>query len=66
VTHVRAEWLAGARTVGLSAGASAPDALVDDLVRVLGGLGRIITLEHPVTVEDVRFTMPKELRGDSA
>lgn len=65
-THVRAEWLIGARTVGLSAGASAPDALVDDLVEVLGGLGRVTVSQVPGIVEDVHFTLPKEVRGDFA
>jgi hypothetical protein len=40
VSHVRPEWLAGTRTIGLAAGASG---LLDELVHALGGLG-------PVTV----------------
>ncbi len=54
-------WLAGARTVGVTAGASAPPALVDGLVGALGGLGPISTAERSVTTETVHFALPKEV-----
>ncbi len=59
--QVDLRWLAGARTVGLTAGASAPPHLVDDLVHALSGLGRVSVRETRVTTENVRFTMPKEV-----
>nr|WP_240942588.1 4-hydroxy-3-methylbut-2-enyl diphosphate reductase [Planosporangium thailandense] len=55
-------WLAGARTVGVTAGASAPPALVDEVVGALRGLGPQAVHERSDTVEDVRFTLPKEVR----
>ncbi|HEX6498642.1 MAG TPA: 4-hydroxy-3-methylbut-2-enyl diphosphate reductase [Micromonosporaceae bacterium] len=55
-------WLAGARTVGVTAGASAPPALVDDVVAALRGLGAGEVVERAATVEDVHFTLPKEVR----
>ncbi|MGH3423772.1 MAG: 4-hydroxy-3-methylbut-2-enyl diphosphate reductase, partial [Nocardioidaceae bacterium] len=55
-------WLDGVATVGLTAGASAPTALVDDVVAALGGLGPVEVVEHEITTEDVHFTLPKEVR----
>ena len=54
-------WLAGKRAVGLTAGASAPPKLVDDVVDVLRGLGPVAVSERAVATEDVRFTVPKEV-----
>jgi 4-hydroxy-3-methylbut-2-enyl diphosphate reductase len=54
-------WLAGARRIGVTAGASAPPHLVDDLVRCLRGLGPVDVREERVTDEDVHFTLPKEV-----
>jgi 4-hydroxy-3-methylbut-2-enyl diphosphate reductase len=55
-------WLAGASTVGITAGASAPPAIVDQIVVALGGLGAITTEEVAVATESVQFGLPKELR----
>jgi 4-hydroxy-3-methylbut-2-enyl diphosphate reductase len=54
-------WLAGAARVGLTAGASAPPHLVDDLVRCLSGLGPVTVREEHVTDEDVVFSVPSAL-----
>jgi 4-hydroxy-3-methylbut-2-enyl diphosphate reductase len=54
-------WLAGVRRVGITAGASAPPHLVDDLVRALGGLGRTTTRESVLVEENVRFALPREV-----
>ena len=62
VEHVDLGWLRDAHTIGLSAGASAPHKLVDELVTALGGLGRLEVSERTVTTETVRFTLPKEVR----
>jgi len=60
-SDVELAWLAGVRTIGITAGASAPPLLVDELVAALGGLGP--TLVRPVgdPVEDVSFALPKEV-----
>jgi 4-hydroxy-3-methylbut-2-enyl diphosphate reductase len=55
-------WLAGASTIGLTAGASAPPAMVDQIVEVLSGLGEIDTKEVAVATESIQFGLPKELR----
>ncbi len=55
---LRPEWLAGARRIGLTAGASAPPHLVDGVVAALGGLGAVTVDEHRVREESVRFQLP--------
>jgi 4-hydroxy-3-methylbut-2-enyl diphosphate reductase len=55
-------WLAGAATVGITAGASAPPAIVDQIAAAIGGLGAITTEEVAVATESVQFGLPKELR----
>ncbi|MGH3424152.1 MAG: 4-hydroxy-3-methylbut-2-enyl diphosphate reductase, partial [Nocardioidaceae bacterium] len=62
VGDVRLEWLAGVRTVGLTAGASAPRELVDEIVDGLRGLGQVDVREMRVVEENVHFTLPKEVR----
>ena len=60
-TQLDPAWLAGARTVGLTAGASAPESLVTEVLEALRGLGPVEGSEHPVVIESVRFTLPKEV-----
>ncbi|HVZ09390.1 MAG TPA: 4-hydroxy-3-methylbut-2-enyl diphosphate reductase [Rhodopila sp.] len=58
---LEAAWFEGIRTVGLTAGASAPETLVQG---VLDGLRRIDTIEVTAqdgVAEDVRFRFPAEL-----
>ncbi|MCW3845253.1 4-hydroxy-3-methylbut-2-enyl diphosphate reductase [Micromonospora yasonensis] len=62
VSCVDLRWLAGATTVGVTAGASAPPGLVDEVVAALVALGAREVSEHPTVVEDVSFTLPKEVR----
>jgi 4-hydroxy-3-methylbut-2-enyl diphosphate reductase len=60
-SEVDLAWLEGAQRIGITAGASAPPRLVDDLVAALGGTGTIRVSEHHTVDEDVRFGLPKEL-----
>ena len=55
-------WLAGASSVGITAGASAPRAVVEQIAAALSGLGAIETREVIVTAETVQFGLPKEVR----
>jgi 4-hydroxy-3-methylbut-2-en-1-yl diphosphate reductase len=55
------ERLRGVRRIGITAGASAPPSLVDELVRCLSGLGHITVTERQSVIEDVRFTLPREV-----
>ncbi|HET8559945.1 MAG TPA: 4-hydroxy-3-methylbut-2-enyl diphosphate reductase [Marmoricola sp.] len=53
--------LAGVGRVGITAGASAPPALVEELVQNLSGLGPVTVTENGTLHEDVRFALPKEV-----
>ncbi len=55
-------WLAGVSTIGLTAGASAPPAVVEDIITALGGLGSVEVSERVITTENIRFSLPKEVR----
>jgi 4-hydroxy-3-methylbut-2-enyl diphosphate reductase len=60
-SQLRAEWLDGVTAIGITAGASAPDVLVQDLVARLRQL-REVRLELLAGVEEnVRFRLPPEL-----
>ncbi|MFJ4897642.1 4-hydroxy-3-methylbut-2-enyl diphosphate reductase [Streptomyces sp. NPDC088727] len=61
VGEVRLTDLCGADTIGLTAGASAAPALVDEIVRALRGLGSVSTSVRRVAQETVTFSLPKEL-----
>ncbi|MGI5500732.1 4-hydroxy-3-methylbut-2-enyl diphosphate reductase [Lentzea sp. CA-135723] len=63
VTHFDTAWLDGVRTVGVSAGASAPEVLVDEVVAKLASLGYGDVAVHRVATEDVVFTPPARLTG---
>jgi 4-hydroxy-3-methylbut-2-en-1-yl diphosphate reductase len=55
-------WLAGASAVGLTAGASAPPAVVSQIIDALSGLGPVEVSERVVATESIRFGLPKELK----
>jgi 4-hydroxy-3-methylbut-2-enyl diphosphate reductase len=61
VSELDLRWLAGVRRIGVTAGASAPDHLVDELVACLSGLGPVEVTTTTTGTEDVRFTLPKEV-----
>jgi 4-hydroxy-3-methylbut-2-en-1-yl diphosphate reductase len=54
-------WLASASSVGITAGASAPAELVQELIDRLGTLGEVELETLPGITENVRFRMPNEL-----
>jgi 4-hydroxy-3-methylbut-2-enyl diphosphate reductase len=56
-----ARWVEGARSVGITAGASAPDDLVQDVVDRLRTLGPVELETLPGITENVRFRMPQAL-----
>ncbi len=56
-------WLAGCRRVGLTAGASAPERLVQDVVARLRALGASSVEELDGKPEDIVFALPRELRA---
>lgn len=54
-------WLEGITNVAVTAGASAPEHLVEELVAALGGQGFRKLEEVELVDEDVRFSLPAEL-----
>ncbi|MFD0652926.1 hypothetical protein ACFQ2Y_34725 [Streptomyces malaysiensis subsp. malaysiensis] len=63
VTHFDPRWLTGVSTVGVSAGASAPEILVDQLLDRLAELGYADTSVERVATEDIVFSPPARLTG---
>jgi 4-hydroxy-3-methylbut-2-enyl diphosphate reductase len=58
---LRPEWVAGKRRVGVTAGASAPEVLVEELVARLKALGAGSVQPLEGITERVVFTLPREL-----
>jgi len=56
-------WFAGARVVGVTAGASAPEDLVEDLIAAIAARFKAHVEEVRVTNEDVIFKLPRVLAG---
>ncbi len=54
-------WLDGVRSVGVSAGASAPESLVEELLKRLADLGYSERQVHVYAEENVQFSLPTEL-----
>jgi 4-hydroxy-3-methylbut-2-enyl diphosphate reductase len=61
--ELRAQWLAGKRRVGLTAGASAPEVLVRDVIERLRALGAAEVEELRGVVEKIVFPLPRGLHG---
>ena len=57
-------WLETARSVGVTAGASTPEFLVEDVIRKLASLGYPEPEHVELVREDIRFTLPLELKRD--
>ena len=60
-SSIAPEWIMNARRIDLTAGASAPPHLVDEVIGTLRALGPVDVVEREVTREDIRFTLPKEV-----
>ncbi|WP_436491861.1 4-hydroxy-3-methylbut-2-enyl diphosphate reductase [Actinokineospora sp. HUAS TT18] len=61
-TNIHPEWLTDAHTIGITAGASAPPHLVEEVVAALGGLGALTIQEHVTTHETTHFALPTPTR----
>lgn len=60
--EIKPEWLVGVRNIGVTAGASAPDVLVQQVISHLRDNGAESVEELAGREESVVFSMPKELR----
>ncbi|OTQ48001.1 4-hydroxy-3-methylbut-2-enyl diphosphate reductase [Gilliamella apis] len=61
-SDINLEWLVNARTIGVTAGASAPDILVKQVIAHLKNLGCTSLVETEGISENITFEIPKELR----
>ncbi|WIX77606.1 4-hydroxy-3-methylbut-2-enyl diphosphate reductase [Amycolatopsis carbonis] len=61
VSDIDLRRLASAGRIGLTAGASAPPHLVDEVVAGLRGLGPVTVAESRLTDEEITFTLPREV-----
>jgi 4-hydroxy-3-methylbut-2-enyl diphosphate reductase len=59
--NIKPEWLEGVQTIALTAGASAPECLVEEVVRFLTSKGFGNVQEVEVMPENVRFGLPPEI-----
>ncbi|MFY8273106.1 4-hydroxy-3-methylbut-2-enyl diphosphate reductase [Pseudoalteromonas sp. SSDWG2] len=59
---IEASWLDNASSVGVTAGASAPEVLVQQVISHLKSLGGEEVVENPGREEDIVFAVPAELR----
>ena len=59
---IQEAWVKNKRVIGVTAGASAPEVLVKDVVRILQSMGAEVTHEIAGTEESISFLIPRELR----
>jgi 4-hydroxy-3-methylbut-2-en-1-yl diphosphate reductase len=64
-SQLSAEALQGARRIGVTAGASAPESLVSEVIEAIGGLGAATVSEQSVAEENMHFKLPPEVRQRS-
>lgn len=62
--ELQPQWFEGCRRVGLTAGASAPEILVTQVIERLKALGALSVQHMPGDPESVKFPLPKGLRLD--
>lgn len=64
--EIAGAWLEGKHNIGVTAGASAPEVLVDDVVSTLKARGVGDVVEFDGIREEVVFSLPRDLRGGAA
>jgi 4-hydroxy-3-methylbut-2-enyl diphosphate reductase len=62
--EIQADWFEGKQRIGLTAGASAPEILVQQVVSRLSELGVVDVQEDDGLREDIEFSLPRELKID--
>jgi len=63
---IQEEWLANVENIGVTAGASAPEVLVQQVISRLQASGAQDVVEPDITTESVVFPLPKSLRNRAA
>lgn len=62
---IKLEWFDGVKTIGVTAGASAPEVLVEEVMDCLEEKFRATIHKDNESTESVRFQLPKELRNET-
>jgi len=65
-SELKPEWVRGKARVGLTAGASAPERLVEDVIAALGRIAPVSVETMDGKKEHIEFRLPAELRNDRA
>jgi 4-hydroxy-3-methylbut-2-en-1-yl diphosphate reductase len=65
-SELKEEWLVGKQRVGLTAGASAPDILVQEVIAKLRQLGAVTIKNLDGVKETIKFPLPKGLKLDQS
>src|ERR1700724_3510568 len=60
-SELNPDWLKDAKAVGITAGASAPEVLVDDVIEALRRIGPVAVSVLPGREENIEFRLPAEL-----
>jgi 4-hydroxy-3-methylbut-2-enyl diphosphate reductase len=63
-SELKPEWVLGKNAVGLTAGASAPERLVEDVIAALGRIAPVSVETMDGKKEHIEFRLPAELRND--
>lgn len=58
---IRSEWIENVNRIGITAGASTPELLIENVVKYLGGFGFLEIEELHTISENVHFALPPEL-----
>ncbi|MFT4185980.1 MAG: 4-hydroxy-3-methylbut-2-enyl diphosphate reductase [Micrococcaceae bacterium] len=61
--QVDEKWFEGASTIGVTSGASVPEVLVQEVIKLLADYGYADVEEVVTAEEDLLFSLPKELRS---
>jgi 4-hydroxy-3-methylbut-2-enyl diphosphate reductase len=63
IEDVNYDWFDNAKSIGVTAGASAPEVLVKEVISTLEKLFDAVIITNEEATENVRFQLPKELRN---
>jgi 4-hydroxy-3-methylbut-2-enyl diphosphate reductase len=61
-SQLELSWLMGARSIGVTSGASVPEVLVEEVVRSLSSLGPAHLSEERIVQETMHFALPTKVR----
>jgi len=64
--ELQASWIEGSKRIGLTAGASAPEILVEQVIARIRALGAVAVRKMDGIVETTKFPLPKGLKLDDA